>query len=60
MSTKPSDKITITFEISISELQKALLPQGGKITGLSIPSTPPKRRSVKKSTPSTASSTAKK
>jgi len=58
-----TNKITITIEISVAELQKALLPNGGKITNLEFagvkkptPRTPTKKSPTKKSPTTTPKS----
>jgi len=47
------EKLKLTIELTMAELQKALLPNGGKITEVEISSPPPRKRSRAKNTPST-------
>ena len=47
-----TQKITLTIELTMAELQRALLPNGGKIVELKT-STPAKRRVARK-TPTNA------
>lgn len=48
-----ADKIILTIEISVAELQEALLPNGGKITNLEIEAkkTPARKTPARKTTP---------